>query len=306
MELDFSTKEFLTVDPWSQNHPDFLMNFDISEDCEWQHVKVQPLPPACLDVKSGKDVGSLMRITSYQPVLRSGLWEGLWLTAKNARMLCLSYQTPLPAKGMGSGKSKQIVKIDYALSLVTHFHAAESDQEKLRMVNAIMNRRGGGLDLDLSVLSTVAALDPENAEAFKDVSKKAFQDFTQEIFKRGRESQKKDDIEQQAKEHMDKLEKLKAVKASAESTRLWGLTPNDLKLLLPGEGAISGVFAATYHPILGHFRVIYPVEGNVLSCSCGCRFNNINNNINNNTTNSDNNDDNKNNDDSEKTTITTT
>ena len=40
--------------------------------------------------------------------------------------------------------------------------------------------------------------------------------------------------------------------------RNWGQTLEDLKLLLPGRGAVKGVFWATMNPRSRFFRVNYP------------------------------------------------
>ena len=251
------------MNPLAQQHPDFLLNYDVSDDCPWKYVKVQALPPCCLDSESGKHVGSLFEVVSVKPLLEAAVWDGVFLTAKQCRLICLSRKVTLPGKGQGSGKKRGLIKLDYARSLVNFFYVAESDIEKARMVSAIMYLREG--KVDISLLSTVAALDEENAETFKPMARAALYEFTQQIYKRGKEQQRKDTVQKQAQEQIEKENAEKAVKRKIECERNWGLTPNDLKLLLPGGGAISGVFYAQYHPLKGYFRCAYPLDSRLLS-----------------------------------------
>ena len=66
------------------------------------------------------------------------------------------------------------------------------------------------------------------------------------------------------------MQKEDAVKQK-DAQRLSDLTPADLKTLLPGGGAISGVFWMRYHPVKKFWRADYPLKGNLIVCQLSIR-----------------------------------
>lgn len=77
--------------------------------------------------------------------------------------LCLAFDIPKPASG--SGKNGNILKLDLATAVVSHFFGERSDEEQAAMIRGIMGTSRAMPDIE--ILEHVALLDPENAESFK-------------------------------------------------------------------------------------------------------------------------------------------
>lgn len=102
---------------------------------------------------------------AFQDLVRGCLWEGLWMSRAEIKQVCLAYDIPQPAPKTGSGKKNRIVKIDLVHVVLDFFFPDCDDNDKTRMINALMGHHVCKIDVEL--LEHVAALDAENAEAFK-------------------------------------------------------------------------------------------------------------------------------------------
>ena len=115
-------------------------------------------------------------------------------------------------------------------------------------------------------MSTVALLDPENAEAFRPAVSQIIGEVTEKAFDAGRKAGQELTTEELTKFRKEKAELLiqedqptKDDVAKTEKTRLWGLTPDSLKLLCPGAGSIMNTFSLLHHPAAQNFRAAYPL-----------------------------------------------
>ncbi len=123
--------------------------------------------------------------------------------------------------------------------------------------------------VDLDIIANVACLDAENAESFKPAVQEAIKEFAERVYKsaesKGVAKAANDDAaKKKAEESMAALGKKAAHAAKAEATRQWGLTPPELRLLLPGAGSIPDTFWMQYHPYNEFFRAVYPLGHLVL------------------------------------------
>ena len=221
------------------------------------------MPQACIDMDSALRVGSLHKIVSHDLMLPASIKRGIKLTVKNLRKVCFSIGVELPEKGNGHGETGGVVKLDYCISLVNHFFKDEVEGERKRMVSELMY--GKQKAVDLSVLGAVAALDEENAQDFEKMRKHAIMQFEAQVYGRGKsdgqneaEENHREINESKMKEKLEGQEARQRAHREQENERMWGLTPNDLKELLPGGGAINCVFWAQCHPYNEFFRIDYP------------------------------------------------
>ena len=268
------SKVYLTVNPYNQQSPDFMHNFGVTTLCVWEHVTVRKLPSACLP-KRFRLLGSAMKVVSVGPVLPAAIKSGTFFTVAQLRLICQSINLRAPAAGSGSGKTKNVIKIDWATSLVKHLFETDSPEEQLRMIQAIMGTTVQ--KIDPTILELVSQMTLEEAEAYKHVKKSAMEmveaQLTAKVKRRVQAEMDKDkdkdkdqpvqpETEEEAK--AAEIQKLKADFKEAEKEaerkkfeRINELTPAELKLLLPGRGSVHGVFFAKLNPVTQTFRVEY-------------------------------------------------
>ena len=96
-------------------------------------------------------------------------------------------------------------------------------------------------------------MDDKDGDFFKEIKKGAEREFTEKLYDLGRktghtdvERAQADEVKKMAEAELQKLEKARQSEREQELTRLWGLTPPSLKLLLPGRGTIKNQFGAQY------------------------------------------------------------
>ena len=65
-------------------------------------------------------------------------------------------------------------------------------------------------------------------------------------------------VDAQAAKRAKKAEENHLAHEKSEKLRQWNLTPPQLKLLLPGAGAITGQFWMRWHPLQHWWKVTYP------------------------------------------------
>ena len=198
---------------------------------------------------------------------------GLQLTCGQLKQIIAALKIERPASNAK--------KVQLATCLVNAlFDDAEAsrDERKEMVANILKMRSCEHLDLD--VMSTVASLDPENAESFRPAVSQIIREFTEKAFDAGRDAERELTTDELTKLRKEKAELLiqkdqttKDDVAKTEKTRLWGLTPDSLKLLCPGAGSIMNTFSLLHHPVAQHFRAAYPLGSSagskvffVLSC----------------------------------------
>jgi hypothetical protein len=263
--LSACPQEFALLDPLSQTSADFAFNFDVTETSPWKLVKVRAVPAACLDARlvGHASVASMYEVCSKEWILPAAIDQGIWLSDKQIKQILGSINADMPRKGTGSGKNGAVTKYDRALHLVRFLFPDASGSDITRMVSSLMGRAKP--KVDLSLLSHVAELDPENADSFRKDVQDAVREFTEQAFREGKESQ--DQYQAQKKEEAQAQEAREAVKSSekalhdevaSKATSAWNCTPDTLKKLLPGEGSIK-VFGIYYAASQKHFRAVYPI-----------------------------------------------
>ena len=219
-----------------------VCNFSVASDGPWQSVQVLDLPPACMPSRF-EALGSVGLIQGYRDLVPSAIETGVFLNVKQLKAVVAACGVQLPPRG--SGIKHVFVKIDFARATVKHFHSDKPDDKQTEMITAIMGH--AKFTLDDQLLEMVERLDPENKEAYKAIQKQAHEALLSKTRK------------QATREYAEGLEKIAAdTRKQEEIDRQWRLTPNELKQLLPGEGAIPGVFHGSYNPRKGFFRVVYP------------------------------------------------
>ena len=115
-------------------------------------------------------------------------------------------------------------------------------------------------DVDPGVLALVAAIDPENAEAFGDMSKAAMESLATKLLLSGKKRQEEineKEIAEQVKTQVENIRHAEKTKLKLENERNWFLTPDSIRKLLPGAGTIANTFYMQCHPIADHFRADY-------------------------------------------------
>lgn len=263
-------QEFLVFDPDAEAH--FLHNFTISDAGTWKYVHHRVLPPAALPEDLPADIAVAFEVLKRdESLLRGGLLAGISLTLPRLHQVMASIQCPKPSKG--TGKNGRIKKIDLVTALVKHLWPDETNEFIKETVNKVM---GSGLpeDVDLSVLSMVSELDTANQESFSKMKDQARKKLDTVLYGKGRlsgirDAKKHDDcggdakaaeskVDAQAAKRAKKAEENHLAHEKSEKLRQWNLTPPQLKLLLPGAGAITGQFWMRWHQLQHWWKVTYP------------------------------------------------
>ena len=163
----------------------------------------------------------------------------------------------------GSGKRGSIIKRDWASLLVGKLCPRHSRDMQTKMIDSLAGKEKA--TVDVQVIAAMAHLDSENKEAFKDLQKAAIETLDRKLYGTTEAAEKElsgcFDLDEALKQTGPKVQKAQAEHAKAmegKHMRNWGQTPEDLKLLLPGRGAVKGVFWATMNPHSRFFRVNYP------------------------------------------------
>lgn len=166
-----------------------------------------------------------------------------------------------PRPKQGSGKNGNVIKRDWCARLVEVVCKGISAEEKKSIVDSMCSPPKE--DVDVELLCAMSQLSPE--ENFAALSKVAMQTLDQKVYgsceKATAEQAKKVTLEEAQAPLNAKLPKLQEGHRAATSenhVRNFNLTPQGLKLLLPGKGTIKSLFWARYHPGEKWFRVTYP------------------------------------------------
>ena len=260
-----SAQVYLQVDT-DVKEPLFMPNYTFQEDCgNWQAVQTDTIIPACFD-EGFRGSGLGLCVKNFTPLLPAAIFKGTFLTVKLLTQIAKVLKLDLPKKGEGSGKTGNVVKIDYAKALIGHYFENASETEKKRMLESIM---GTTKLIDPSILQVLSHLDPENAEdsMFLKMKKMAQEELEQCLVQHGR-AEKEKEVDEKVRLEKEKEEQKRSAKAKEigerkcrkqeEAARLWNLTPKELRDFLPGGGSIENTFSIEYHPVKEYFRVKYP------------------------------------------------
>eukprot|EP00435_Cladocopium_sp_Y103_P045341 s1084_g13.t1 len=254
-----STKEdYLYLDHAGATHPvgsDLLFNYSFDITCKWKFVEHTLIPPACMpDCLPSVGCAAVVH-NSDQWILKGAIQSGLFLNLQRLKQVCSALGMAKPAKG--SGKNGALTKLDWSKALVSHLWPDCSQDFLSQCVSSLQGWTRE--KVDIGILALASNLDCDNQEAFKNLKKHAERSLEEKIFGKGKASVRADT--DQAKKISKAVQKEDAGKKK-EAHRLFDLTPADLKALLPGAGAISGVFWMRYHPVKKFWRADYPLGGN--------------------------------------------
>ena len=254
-----------------------MVNYSYDETCPWKFVEQHPLPPSCLPAELESHHGIALKIIRQdQWILRGAVQSGLTINVPTLSTVCRTLNVKLPGPRQGSGAGGRLKRQDYVTGLINHLWPDCTSDFFKSCYQKLMGEKTE--TTDLSVLSMVGELDTDNQESFECVKKDALKQLEAKIYGKGKlaglESAKHDSRE--AKEAYEKTvhakAKAKAEKIDvdhektlkAENMKNWGLTPPELKELLPGKGEIPGQFWMRWHPTNHWWRVTYPT-GHLLS-----------------------------------------
>ena len=150
-----------------------LYNYSLREEEQTlQHVPYSVVPPACLPsfLPAGR-VWLKAANCQPQPLLKSALVEGIFLTVGQLHAIRRSLK--LPDLKNGSGKRGSVIKIDLARQLVSHVCADFTPKEQKKIVSQVMGQAAKKTADEKEILEYVKNLDVENQDAFKQMTRLA-------------------------------------------------------------------------------------------------------------------------------------
>jgi hypothetical protein len=132
------------------------------------------VPPSCMPSALRHHAGALCLMSNTKGLLLpKAVLLGVWLSVAQLKSVHTAMNIPHPN---GTGKKNRRLKIDYARSLVNSLHNDATNDDKKRMISAIMSGRKIS-DSDLcpaELLQHLSGLDPDNGFSFKDLKAVAF------------------------------------------------------------------------------------------------------------------------------------
>ncbi len=250
---------------------DLLFNHSFDEECPWKFVDYTLLPPACLP-KELQRFGCACLVKDHTIwILKGAVESGLCLNIIRLRHVCVALRLKIPKKG--SGKKGGVKKVDLAALLVRHLFPECTKDFLSQCVATLCGwKTWKTVQVDLSVLAMAASMDTDNADAFKRLKRHAEMCLEEKIFGRGKTVGLKTVAEdpELMKETTEKAKDQEGKQKTKEANRLWNLTPDNLKALLPGHGSIQGIFWMRFHPMKKFWRADFPCGFS--ACICGFFF----------------------------------
>ena len=147
------------------------------------------------------DLGSIYEVTSREWILKAGIRNGLQLTCGQLKQIIAALKIERPASNAK--------KVQLATCLVNAlFDDAEASRDERKEMSANILKIGSCENLDLDVMSTVASLDPENAESFRPAVSQIIREFTEKAFDAGRNSEQELTTDELTKLRKEKAELL--------------------------------------------------------------------------------------------------
>lgn len=113
--------------------------------------------------------------------------------------------------------------------------------------------------IDVEVLCAMSQLEP--SETFAKMTKIAYETLDKSIYgsrDKANQGQTLEEAKKQVERKVPVLKQQHAKAVSAANERNYNMTPEYMKELLPGGGAIRGLFWGRFNPVECWFRITYP------------------------------------------------
>lgn len=257
-----------------------MVNYCYDETCTWKYVEQHPVPPSCLPAKLGSQHGWALKIIRQDEwILKGAVQSGVTINVPTLKTVCRTLNVKLPGPKQGSGAGGRLKREDYVRGLINFLWPECTSAFFSDCYEKMM---GKPEPVDLSVLSMVSELDTDNQESFECVKKEALKQLEEKIYGKGKlagleqaakhtssenkEAHEKEveEVHAKAKAKAEKIDIAHEKSMKSENMRNWGLTPPELRQLLPGKGEIAGHFWMRWHPTNHWWRVTYPTTGHLL------------------------------------------
>ena len=170
--LSLTPETYYTIaDAGSDALPMWLLN-DKVVNSEWQRLPVKVVHP--LEVPPALR-GFAMVLEKTGPAkdpIPGALHAGIFLTLKQLKALHAEFLFSLPPKGAGAGKRGNLVKRDYAMSILTFFFGESLSKEEMsRMMTCMMGQAcGKGTGHAKEILTAFKSLPAEDQPHYQDLA----------------------------------------------------------------------------------------------------------------------------------------
>ena len=170
-----------------------VFNVSFGEECQWQHVPVQVLPPACVHHDCPDAAVTLEIVGDFEDILRAAIRNATAMNAQQIKDLMAAYHIPAPLKG--TGKNGGVKKIDRVTAMVQFLFPTDDDDTIQKLISGVMNQK---VQQDMSdtpefILKLTGAVDEREARHFDKVK----QDAVDEL-------QAREEMARSAKQHRDR------------------------------------------------------------------------------------------------------
>ena len=226
-------KVFLTIGSKHSPLPTWIINTDIDEMCPWKAVSTELVLPAFCPAALRQFSCVWTVLGDQQPLLESGVREGVWMSKEQLVKLHAALKFPLPGPKQGSGASGNLVKVDYAQGLVKWLLAASSAEEQQKAVDSLMGHSQVHVECPSEVLEALKKIDPDSQPEFK---------WMMDVIKN-----------QESSEDANRSRSSAAYPGMYERKNF---TPPEIKQLLPLQGA-SGIIC-NRNPVLKRYQAFFP------------------------------------------------
>ena len=235
-----------------------MVNYCYDETCTWKYVEQHPVPPSCLPAKLGSQHGWALKIIRQDEwILKGAVQSGVTINVPTLKTVCRTLNVKLPGPKQASGAGGRLKREDYVRGLINFLWPECTSAFFSDCYEKMM---GKPEPVDLSVLSMVSELDTDNQESFECVKKEALKQLEEKIYGKGKlagleqaakhtssenkEAHEKvvEEVHAKAKAKAEKIGIAHEKSMKSENMRNWGLTPPELRQLLPGKGEIAGHF----------------------------------------------------------------
>ena len=148
--------------------PTWLVNKDLVGAGQWEFIPTRLVLPRQLPATLG--AGAAWEILGCpQPLLKSGVKEGIFLNLDQLKNIHEALLFPLPNPKEGSGATGNIVKEDYCRGLIEMLFPEETQEEKKRMFDAMHGRVARKVRCPREVIEAVKELGQQGEMDFKQV-----------------------------------------------------------------------------------------------------------------------------------------
>ena len=258
--------------------PTWLCVTSLGADNAWKYLPVELLHPAAapLHLRRAGAVAAFEVVGAPENLVAAGIRTGICLTKFQITKLMEHEKIPKPAKGFRR-------KEHFAKAVIDHFHPDASDEDKARMLRAMMGRAfQTEVVCPEDVVLAVEHMDPENSKEFEQIRKVCLQQtqVNEEKKKeakaaaaaRAREAkagevpaapEAEPDAAAAASSSADLARKAPTPAASVAERKNY--TPAELKPLIPGQGQLAGVYLKR-NPTQRNYTGYYPAFSSLTGC----------------------------------------